>query len=353
MATLQVTERPRTLSDILRMYGDMDIQSMEYDSPFDCVPEIRLTLFPKIEVKSEKTVKDVLDSFTEEQRTVLYYLVGEAVRETRKGDKNDVFDIGGLLKVGNSTIGEWTMDTDMLDDYPYSNMSERQQLLQDYTVSKGCCEAPKEETKNDIFKEDHKMEMFNGMFGKVANGMCRLSMNGGIAVKTSNGYKTYNMKSKRLVNCNNFVFNIGEEFFFVIPTNKVEPGDIILVNGKPKCVIEADKETITVINYEDSTIDKMLPERHVFMGNTYFYGKIVSMFGNDILEGKGDKGMKKIMTYMMMSEMMKGGTGKGDMSSMLPFMMMSGNGGFGDIFSGLFDFDDADDCSDIEDGAEK
>lgn len=35
------------------------------------------------------------------------------------------------------------------------------------------------------------MEMFNGMFGKVANGMCRLSMSGGIAVKTSNGYKTY------------------------------------------------------------------------------------------------------------------------------------------------------------------
>ena len=29
------------------------------------------------------------------------------------------------------------------------------------------------------------MDMFNGMFGKVANGMCRLSMNGGVAVKTS------------------------------------------------------------------------------------------------------------------------------------------------------------------------
>lgn len=36
--------------------------------------------------------------------------------------------------------------------------------------------------------------MFNGMFGKVANGMCRLSMNGGITVKTSNGYKTYDLK---------------------------------------------------------------------------------------------------------------------------------------------------------------
>ena len=62
--------------------------------------------------------------------------------------------------------------------------------------------------------------ILNGMFGKVAPGLCRLSMNGGIAVKTSNGYKSYNVKTGRLVNCSNFVFNIGEEFFFVIPTNR-------------------------------------------------------------------------------------------------------------------------------------
>lgn len=136
------------------------------------------------------------------------------------------------------------------------------------------------------------MEMFNGMFGKVAPGMCRLSMNGGLAVKTSNGYKTYNLKTNRLTNCNNFVFDIGEEFFFVIPTNKVERGDIILVGGKPKCVINVDKDTIKVIDYEDSTVTDILPERHVFMGNTYFYGKVVSMFGNDFTKGK--KGMNKI-----------------------------------------------------------
>lgn len=105
----------------------------------------------------------------------------------------------------------------------------------------------------------------NGMFGKVGSGMCRLSMNGGIAVKTNGGYKTYNIKTGKLTNCSNFVFDIGEEFFFIIPTNKVEKGDIILVNGKPRCVIEADKTKITVINYEDSTIETVLPERHVFM----------------------------------------------------------------------------------------
>lgn len=179
------------------------------------------------------------------------------------------------------------------------------------------------------------MELFDGMFGKIADGMCRLSMNGEIAVKTSNGYKTYNSKTGRLTNCDRFVFDIGGEFFFLIPTNRVEKGDIILVAGKPKCVIEAEKNKITVINYEDSTIDTILPERHIFMGNTYFYGKIVSMFGKGFSGGK--KGMNKMMKYMLMSEMMKGnnfGSGSGS-NAMLPFMMMGG--GFGDMFDGLFD----------------
>lgn len=184
-------------------------------------------------------------------------------------------------------------------------------------------------------------EMFNGMFGKVANGMCRLSMNGGIAVKTSNGYKTYDLKKNRLTNCNNFVFNVGEEFFFVIPTNKVEPGDIIIVAGKPKCVVSSDKSTITVINYEDSVVENILPERHVFMGNTYFYGKIVSMFGSNFMKGK--KGMNKMMSYMMMSEMMKGmgnhEDNSGNMFSNMAMMSMFGGGGFSDMFDGLFDFD--------------
>ena len=188
--------------------------------------------------------------------------------------------------------------------------------------------------------------MLNGMFGKIAPGMCRLSMSGGITVKTSNGYKSYNMKTGRLTNCDSFVFDIGEEFFFVIPTNKAEPGDILLVGGKPKCVIEAEKNKLTVINYEDSTIETILPERHVFMGNTYFYGKIVSMFGNDLIKGK--KGTNKIMQYMMMSEMMKGnsnGSGNG-MNAMLPLMMMGGN--MGSIFDGMFDFDKEEDSEESE-----
>lgn len=198
------------------------------------------------------------------------------------------------------------------------------------------------ENKKDNLKGENKMKKSNNMFGKVENGLCRLSMNGGIAVKTSTGYKTYNLKKNRLTNCSNFVFDVGEEFFFIIPTNKVVPGDIILISGKPKCVINLDGNMISVINYEDSTIETILPERHIFMGNSYFYGKIISMFGNSVFEK--EKGTNKIFKYMMISEMMNGS----EKSGMLTYFMMSGI--MDDIFDDLFDFeeDDKDEEEDVD-----
>lgn len=180
--------------------------------------------------------------------------------------------------------------------------------------------------------------MFNGMFGKIQSGQCRLAMNGRIAVKTSTGYKTYDLKKNRLTNCNNFVFNGMDEFFFVIPTNKAQRGDIILVQGQPRCVVKVEDNQITVVNYENNTVETVLPERHVFMGNTYFYGKIVSLFGGTNFKGKN--GMNNMMKYMMLSEMMKGNGNNNNMfGNMMPFILMSNNGM--DMFAGLFDFEDS------------
>lgn len=211
-----------------------------------------------------------------------------------------------------------------------------------YTVPTNTNNKKENNEMNNNMSNNSMFDSFKGMFGKVDAGMCRLSMNGHIAVKTSNGYKSYNMKEGRLVNCANFVFPMGDEMFFIIPTNKVEAGDIIIVAGLPKCVLKKDAGTITVINYEDSTVETILPERHLFMGEAYFYGKVVSMFGEDIIGG-GKKSMNKIMKFMMMSEMMKGFGGSSSsnaMSSMMPYMMLSG--GMGDMFSGIFDFGDKD-----------
>lgn len=262
-----------------------------------------------------------------------------------------------LNKYSNYATVNWT---DFLENTSATSIPYRQWLNDSFTPSEKIdygqyFEQSKAKIKKDEEKENKEMAdvntMFNNMFGKVPNGMCRLSMHGGIAVKTSNGYKTYNVKKNRLTNCSNFVFPVGEEFFFVTPTNKVEVGDIIMIANKLKCVISIGKDTIQVINYEDSVVETILPERHIFMGNTYFYSKIVSMFGDDIA-GNGKKGMNKLVGYMMMSEMMKGSGNNNSMNSILSLMMLSNGGFFGDMFSDIFNFDEEeeDDCSDIEDG---
>lgn len=196
--------------------------------------------------------------------------------------------------------------------------------------------------------------VFNGMMGRIEPGLCRMTPNGKIAIKTKNGYKTYNVKTGRLTNCANFVFDIGEEFFFVMPTNKLQVGDIILVNGTPRCVIKTESNEITAFNYENSTKEFVVPERHIFFGKSYMYGKIISPMGNFM---KGNNMMK----YMMISEILKSWNNSSNhdnrfiannnsvsnnmfgnmMNNPMGLMMMSSMfSGNDDFFEGMFDFDE-------------
>lgn len=227
-------------------------------------------------------------------------------------------------------------ENDNINTYKYEE-KEREKMLMDNN------------TKNPMSEMMNPAAMFNGIFGRVAPDMCRISMSGQIAVHTPNGYKSYNVETGRLTNCSSFAFNIGEDAFFVIPTNKVMKGDIILINGKPHCVLSTSKNRIDAFCYEDSSVHTVVPEHHVFMGRQYLYGKIISLFG-DI--GKGS-GLKKMMGFMMLSQMMKG-PGAGDnngMSAMFPMMLMMNGGGTGSILDGMFDFGDDED-EDSEDAGE-
>lgn len=205
--------------------------------------------------------------------------------------------------------------------------------------------------------------MFNGMFGHLGKGMCRLGINGNLAVKTSNGYKTYNVEKGTLTNVTQFCFDVGQELFFVMPTTKAKTGDILLIDGHPKCVIEnKDNKTIKVMDYENSAIQEIVPERHVFMGQTYFYRKIVSMFGSSTFL-KGEKGMGKLMKLMMMKEMFKGfgggssadGNGmNGLMSMMMMSQFMGGNdNSFSEMFDLDFDFDETEEPVETEETEEE
>lgn len=195
---------------------------------------------------------------------------------------------------------------------------------------------------------------FNGMFGKIGPGMCRITADGRIAVKCGSNYKTYNVDKETLTNVTNFCFNIGDEMFFVIPTTKAAVGDILLIGGKPKCVTKVDKKKLTVIDYESAEEKTIVPERHVFMGSTYFYGKIVSMFGNSFKKGKG---LGNIMKMMMISQMMGGGNNSSNgfnFGQMMAYSMFFGGDKEGSPFEGMFDFnvDEDEDATSVNDDTE-
>lgn len=198
----------------------------------------------------------------------------------------------------------------------------------------------KSEEKNDMFNLG---SMFNGMFRPVSKGYCKLAMSGKVAVKTSSGYKTFDVKTRKLTNCSNFAFDM-DNAFWVIPTFSVNVGDIVLVNGKPHAVIEVCENSIKAFNYEDSTVVEVIKEHHVFMGKTYCYGKIFSPFAGMM---KSDSGMNDMMKMMMFSQMFNGNgntSSMGGMNPMMMFMMMGKDNPFEKMFDGAFDFGKADEA---------
>lgn len=191
--------------------------------------------------------------------------------------------------------------------------------------------------------------MFNGVMGKIKPGCCRLGMNGRIAIKTSDGYKTYDPKSGNVTNCSNFVLDVADDLFMVIPTRKLKEGDIVLINGKPMYILEVKaKNRVEAMNYEDSTIQTVIPERHAIMGRR-FYGKIVSLLGSGFGAGKGGF-FKNMLKLKMMSSMM-GGSNANTADGMfggngLAMMMLMGNGSMDGLFDGFMDDEDDDsDCN--------
>lgn len=188
--------------------------------------------------------------------------------------------------------------------------------------------------------------MFNGVIGKIKPGCCRLGMNGRIAIKTSDGYKTYDAKSGNVTNCSNFVLDASDDFFMVIPTRKLKTGDIVLINGKPMYILEVKaKNRVEAMDYETSTIQTVIPERHAIMGRR-FYGKIVSLIGSGFGASKGGF-FKNMLKLKMMSSMMGGSSDGAFSGNNLAMMMLMGNGSMDGLFDGFIDESEDDDSEDV------
>lgn len=202
-------------------------------------------------------------------------------------------------------------------------------------------ENPKENKDMNDFGMGDMGKMFKGMFGPIEAGKCKLGMNGKIAIKTPNGYKTYDAKKNRLTNVGSFAFDMFN-MFWLIPTNTLQVGDIILMQKGdrrvPRFVIKVDNGVITALDYEDNELKQVLPERHILMGKVFFYAKIWCPFKGMASNGNMFGQMFKMqLMSQMMNGMMNGGNvadavnpmGNMGQMFMMPMMMQMMGGMFG------------------------
>lgn len=202
-------------------------------------------------------------------------------------------------------------------------------------------ENPKENKNMNDFGMGDMGKMFKGMFGPIEAGKCKLGMNGKIAIKTPNGYKTYDAKKNRLTNVGSFAFDMFN-MFWLIPTNTLQVGDIILMQKGdrrvPRFVIKVDNGVITALDYEDNELKQVLPERHILMGKVFFYAKIWCPFKGMASNGNMFGQMFKMqLMSQMMNGMMNGGNvadavnpmGNMGQMFMMPMMMQMMGGMFG------------------------
>lgn len=224
-----------------------------------------------------------------------------------------------------------------------------------------------EDDEEVVEEENTEVPMdVNGMFGKflkpIKPGMVRIGLNGELAVKSGSGYKTYNAKTKQLVNVQDFCFDIGQDLFICVPTAKVKVGDIIVLDDPdapqgvaPKCVTALeDGKTIKVMDYRTNEIQTIVPECHFFLGKMFFYNKIHSLIPiGDLAGSKGTDKFGKLLGKMALMNAISGkgfnfgggsGDGEGNGLNGLAMMALFGGGLGGDNedlfdFSGMFDLE--------------
>ena len=115
----------------------------------------------KEEPKKEKTVQDVFDTFTEEQKTVVYALIGQALEDADKSDDDDMDDEKKTMK--HSEGGNDTMYTNVFDRSENQNANVLSHADQEEIIKLAKNNTGSLKAAIEMFAEDHKDTLAHGI----------------------------------------------------------------------------------------------------------------------------------------------------------------------------------------------
>lgn len=183
-------------------------------------------------------------------------------------------------------------------------------------------------------KQNNIMEQLFGnfKFGKLTDARFKMSMLG-IAIRDKNGeYVVYDTDEKKITSVGTMVIE-GMDFFFAIPTDEPEVGDLILDHSDTPLYITKINEDGSMRCVSPTTGNGVTRIKRVNLFDMQIVTKVVSIM--DAMGSMGDKS-SGLFGNPMMFMAMSGGMGSGsDSNSMMNMMMMSAFMGKGSMFSKL------------------
>ena len=117
---------------------------------------------PKQEPEKEKTVKDVLDTFTEEQKKVLYFLISQAVEEAGKSDNQDDAKEENTDNVKHSEGGNDTMYTNAFDRESTQQVNVLSHADQEEILKMAKAPGMTLKSAMEMYANDHKDTLAHG-----------------------------------------------------------------------------------------------------------------------------------------------------------------------------------------------
>ena len=115
----------------------------------------------KEEPKKEKTVQDVFDTLTEEQKTVVYALIGQALEDADKSDDDDMDDEKKTMK--HSEGGNDTMYTNVFDRSENQNANVLSHADEEEIIKLAKNNTGSLKAAIEMFAEDHKETLAHGI----------------------------------------------------------------------------------------------------------------------------------------------------------------------------------------------
>lgn len=167
----------------------------------------------------------------------------------------------------------------------------------------------------------------------------------GVAVRNPANGNWYTFDAARNTRKNIANMKMGNFPIFLLPTKKLEVGDLIKLDGKYNYVKAVNADTITLLGATDGVISEVLPEE-TLIGNMKFYTKVVAMDPKSLMDPNSKKGLgSNVLAAICMMQWNNGETAEfsldninndsfNGLGSCWPMLMAMNGGDIGNLFGG-------------------